>query len=104
MNVSSLGSYMPSTSSSSKSSPSPQGSSGGLPTDSVEEQFLNYARMSPGERMMASILGSMGLTEDDLKAMSPAERQKVEEKIRQLMEQKIEEAQKQKGQLVDFAA
>jgi hypothetical protein len=75
----------------------------GLPTPSVEEQFLAYARMSPMERMRASILGSMGLSEDDLNAMSPADRQKVEEKIKQMIEEKIKEAQKEKGQLVDFA-
>jgi hypothetical protein len=104
MTVSSLNPLMPSASSAPRNPLSLKSASGGLSADSVEEQFLKYARMSPGERMMASILGSMGLTQDDLNAMSPAERQKVEEKIRQLIEQKMKEVQKEKGQLVDFAA
>ena len=104
MNVSSLSPLMPSASGTPGNPPSLKSRSGGLSADSVEEQFLKYARMSPAERMRASILGSMGLTEDDLSAMSAADRQKVEDKIKQMIEQKIKEAQKEKGQLVDFAA
>jgi hypothetical protein len=104
MNISSLGAFMPSASSPSNNTPTPKGGAIESPADSVEEQFLKYARMSPMERMRASILGSMGLTEDDLSAMSAADRQKVEDKIKQMIEQKMKEAQKEKGQLVDFAA
>src|ERR1700744_3366277 len=45
--------------------------------DDVVQQFMDYAKMSPMERMRAQILKSMGLTEDDLKKMSP-EQQKAE--------------------------
>src|ERR1700741_518048 len=85
MNISSLSSFMPSASNPSNNTPTPKGGAIESPVDSVEEQFLNYARMSPGERMRASILGSMGLTEDDLSAMSAADRQKVEDKIKQMI-------------------
>ena len=42
---------------------------GGLDTggDNVVKQFMDYAKMSPMERMREQILKSMGLTEDDLK-------------------------------------
>jgi hypothetical protein len=108
MNIPSVNPSMPSysngaASGTSSSASAPKAVQGLSSTPSVEEQFLAYARMSPMERMQASILGSMGLSEDDLNAMSAADRQKVEEKIKQLIEEKIKEAQKEKGQFVDFA-
>jgi hypothetical protein len=108
MNISSVGPLMPSSSGGvsggSPSSTSTLEASQGLSSPpSVVEQFLAYARMSPMERMRASILNGMGLSEDDLNAMSPADREKVEAKIKQLIEEKIKEAQKEKGQFVDFA-
>jgi hypothetical protein len=59
--------------------------------------------MSPAERMRDNILKSMGLTEDDVNAMSPADRQKLEDKIKALIKQQVEEAAKRKGQLLDVA-
>lgn len=108
MNIPSVSPLMLSSSSgvsgSSSSSTSTLKATQGLSSPpSVVEQFLAYARMSPIERMRASILNGMGLSEDDLNAMSPADREKVEAKIKQLIEEKIKEAQKEKGQLVDFA-
>ncbi len=71
--------------------------------EDVEAEFLAYARMSPAERMRDNILKSMGLTEDDVNAMSPADRQKLEAKIKELIKQQLEEAAKKKGQLLDVA-
>jgi hypothetical protein len=72
--------------------------------DSVEKQFLDYARMNPIDRMRANILKSMGLTEDDLKNMSPDQQHAVEEKIRQMIEQEFQKNADKKGQLVDVSA
>lgn len=69
----------------------------------VEEQFLAYAKMSPMERMRASILKSMNLTEDDVKSMTPAEQKKIEEKIKELIEQQMEKDLHKKGLLIDVA-
>lgn len=69
----------------------------------VEEQFLAYAKMSPMERMRASILKSMNLTEDDVKSMTPAEQKKIEEKIKELIEQEMEKDLRKKGLLIDVA-
>jgi hypothetical protein len=64
--------------------------SGGLAAttgQSVEDKFLAYAKMSPADRMRASILSSMGLTEDQLKNMSPEQQKVVEQKIEHLVKQ-----------------
>ncbi len=70
----------------------------------VEEQFLAYAKMSPMERMRASILKDMNLTEDDVKSMSPADQKKLEEKIKELIKQEIEKDLAKKGQFIDLSA
>ena len=72
---------------------------------SPKEAFLEYARMSPAEKMRAAMLNSLGLTEDDLKAMDPKKRALVEEKIKEMIKEKVEGDQKdQKGAIVDVAA
>jgi TPP-dependent pyruvate/acetoin dehydrogenase alpha subunit len=43
--------------------------------------------MSPADRMRASLLSSMGLTEDQLKNMSPEQQKVVEQKIEDLIKQ-----------------
>jgi hypothetical protein len=58
-----------------------QKSSGGH--SQVTEDFLKFAEMSPAEKIRYVFLRQHGLSEDDLKAMGPAERRKIEEEIRQ---------------------
>ena len=71
--------------------------------DKAVQDFMAYAKMTPAEKMRASILGSMGLTEDDLKAMDPKEREKVEAKIKDMIKQKVEEStEKKTGVAVDL--
>jgi TPP-dependent pyruvate/acetoin dehydrogenase alpha subunit len=60
--------------------------------------------MNPIDRMRANILKSMGLTEDDLKSMTPQQRQAVEQKIKDLIEQEFHKNADKKGQLVDVSA
>ncbi len=85
------------TSTSAAASLTPQG-------DSVVQQFMDYAKESPMQRMRASILKSMGLTEDDLKKMSPEQQKAVEQKIEQIIKQKLEKNAGQTGQVVDVSA
>jgi hypothetical protein len=64
--------------------------SGGLTAtagQSAEDKFMAYAKMSPADRMRASLLSSMGLTEDQLKNMSPEQQKVVEQKIEDLIKQ-----------------
>ncbi len=70
------------------------------------QDFLNYANESPGQKLIDSILKSMGLTEDDLKHMSPDKLKAVEETIQQkIKEAAAEAAQKGKtGVIADVTA
>jgi hypothetical protein len=73
----------------------------------AEQAFNDYAKMTPAQKMRAAILGALGLTEDQLKAMSPKQREAVEAKIREIMKHKIEEAmakQDKTGLMVDLKA
>jgi hypothetical protein len=53
------------------------------PADSktAEQKFLEWADMTPAERMHAQMLSQLGITEDQFKAMDPAAQQKIEEKF-----------------------
>ena len=64
---------------------------------SVLEQFKDYMDKSPEELMREEILKSLGYTEEDLAAMDPKERAKVEAQIQDLVETKIEEAMREDG-------
>ncbi|MCV3735645.1 hypothetical protein OCK02_05455 (plasmid) [Rhizobium sp. TRM96647] len=59
------------------------------PLPSPRDEFLEWADMDPTERLRAQILQSMGISEDDLEAMSPEERAAVEADIRKAIEEKI---------------
>ena len=72
--------------------------------DTVVKQFMDYAKMSPMERMRAQILKSMGLTEDDLKKMSPEQQKAVEQKIEQMIKQQLQKNAGTTGQVVDVSA
>ncbi|HEY4344629.1 MAG TPA: hypothetical protein VGN05_09815, partial [Parvibaculum sp.] len=61
--------------------------------DSVKEEFLAYAKMSPMERLRASILKQMGLTEDSLKSMPSEERLKVENAIKEKVKEALNSPQ-----------
>jgi hypothetical protein len=58
-------------------------------TKSVEQTFLDYAKMTPAERMHAQMLAQLGLTEDQFKAMDPAAQHKIEDKIREMVKQQV---------------
>jgi len=60
-------------------------------TDSSDpaQAFLNYMEQSPRERYFDKILKGMGLTREDLKAMSPQERAKVMRQIEAEIEKRM---------------
>jgi ABC-type transporter MlaC component len=70
----------------------------------VVQQFLDYAKMDPMARMRANILKSMGLTEDDLKNMTPEQQKAVEQKIEQIIQQELQKKAGKTGQVVDVSA
>jgi hypothetical protein len=53
--------------------------------------------MSPLDRMRANILHDMNLTEDDVRSMSPQERQRVEDIIKEKVKEQLDKAQAGKG-------
>lgn len=73
--------------------------------DPTVKEFMDYVNMTPAQKMRASYLSGMGLTEDDLAKMSAEERQKVEDKIKQMIKAELEKGDKDhKGMLVDVTA
>ena len=79
-------------------------SAGASQDNSVVQDFLNYAKESPADRLRDSILKSMGLTQDQLDKMPPAQRQAVEKKIEEIIKQKLQQNGGQPGQLVNASA
>jgi len=72
---------------------------------SAEQKFLEYAKMTPAERIHAAMLAQMGLTEDQFKAMDPAAQQKIEDKIRDMIKQQAaNNSDKRTGLITDKSA
>ena len=77
---------------------------GSSSAQSVTQQFLAYANMTPTQRMQADMLSQLGLTEAQYKAMSPAAQQKVDEKIQQMIKRQAEESNdKRSGLITDIS-
>ena len=77
------------------------------PAKTAKDEFLDYAKMTPAQKMRASMLSRLGVTEDKLNAMDPKERQKIEDKIKEMIKAEIEGPdgnRKAKGALVDVKA
>ena len=69
------------------------------------QQFQEYASMTPAQRLHAEMLAKLGLTEDQFKAMSPADQQKVEDKIRDMIKKQLSESNDQRtGMITDKTA
>jgi hypothetical protein len=97
----------PSSASSSSSSAVPSSSSltGQPDQGSAVQQFLQYAKMTPAQRMFAQMLNKLGITEDQFKAMPPAEKQKVEQQVQQMIKQQMQNGgDKQTGMITDISA
>jgi hypothetical protein len=72
---------------------------------SIREQFLDFAQMTPAERMRAALLAKLGLKEDDLKSMGAEERKAVESKLAALIKQEVEnDPDKRPGKILDISA
>src|ERR1700761_680853 len=65
------------------------------------QDFLGLVNETPAQQMRDQILRSMGLTEDQLKAMDPKERAKIEEMIKEKVQESTE---KKTGVAVDIKA
>ena len=66
---------------------------------------MDYSRMTPAQQMQSSMLHSLGLTQQQYDALSPADKAKVDQKIQQMIKQDVEQqAEKKSGMLVDVKA
>ena len=75
------------------------------PAKSAKDEFMDYAKMTPAQKMRAAMLSKLGVTEEQLKAMSPEERKKIEDKLKDMIKQQVENDPKMKqGSLLDVSA
>lgn len=58
---------------------------------SAVDEFLEFASKTTEEKMRAMILQGMGVTEEEVAAMSPEDRAKIEEKIRERIQESFKE-------------
>ena len=63
----------------------------------AEDKFMAYAKMSPAEKMRAGILSGMGVTEDQVRNMSPDQRKVLEEKIADQIKQSAQKQAEKSG-------
>lgn len=84
-----LGAYNPYATKKSGSSSAAKGTSATSSAANTVSEFLAYAHMNPAERLRAAYLKSHGLTEEELAAKSPEERQKIEDDIKREIEDKL---------------
>jgi TPP-dependent pyruvate/acetoin dehydrogenase alpha subunit len=71
----------------------------------AKEEFLEYARMSPAERLRAQILEEMELSEDGLAAMDPEARAGIEDEIkRRTLEALTGKSDAEPGSILDMSA
>jgi hypothetical protein len=65
---------------------------------SAKDEFLKFQAMTPAQKMRAMMLAKLGVTEEQLKAMSPEDRKKVEDKMKDMIKQQVQnDPDKKKG-------
>lgn len=87
-------------------SPPPFSGLGAAPTpapSAAEQDFDNWAKMTPAQQMRTEILRELGVSDQDLANMSPQDRAKLEEKIKELTKEKVQEStEKKTGVAIDI--
>jgi hypothetical protein len=53
------------------------------------QQFQQWANMTPAQRLHAEMLAQLGLTEDQFKALPPAQQQKINDQIAQMIKKQM---------------
>jgi hypothetical protein len=75
------------------------------PAKSAKDEFMDYAKLTPAQKMRAAMLAKLGVTEEQLKAMDPKERQKIEDQLREQIKQQVQnDPNMKKGSLLDVSA
>ena len=85
--------------------PSATSSLAAKPAETAAQKFMDYANMTPAQRLQAEMMSQLGITEDQFKAMSPADQQKVEDKIRDMIKKQLSESNDTRtGMITDKSA
>ena len=75
------------------------------PAKTAKDDFLDYAKLTPAQKMRTAMLGKMGLTEEQLKAMDPKARQKIEDQLKAQIKAQIEnDPEMKQGSFLDVKA
>ena len=59
------------------------------PAKTAARQFEQWANMTPAQRLHAEMLAKLGLTEDQFKALPPAQQQKINDQIAQMIKKQM---------------
>ena len=59
------------------------------PAETAAQQFQQWANMTPAQRLHAEMLAKLGLTEDQFKALPPAQQQKINDQIAQMIKKQM---------------
>jgi hypothetical protein len=71
----------------------------------AEQEFTDWAKMTPAQQMRTEILRELGVTQQDADKMSPQDRAKLEDKIKELTKEKVQQAtEKKTGVIIDIKA
>lgn len=92
------------TASGTKNNSSTNTTTGSSKANNAISAFLEYQKMTPEEKLRDAILKKLDLTEEELAALPPEARAKVEDKIKTMMKEEIENNLAEKGVLVDLSA
>mgnify|MGYP000335413392 FL=1 len=65
---------------------------------SAKDEFLKFQSKSPAEKMRAMVMAKLGVTEEQVKAMSTEDRKKIEDKIQDMIKQQVQNDIGKKGQ------
>ena len=75
------------------------------PAKTAKDDFMDYAKLTPAQKMRAAMLAKLGVTEEQLKAMDPKERQKIEDQLKEQIKQQVQnDPNMKKGSLLDVSA
>lgn len=56
---------------------------------SARAEFDKFSQMTPAQKMRALMLAKLGVTEEQLKAMPPKERAKIEQKLKDMVKEQF---------------
>ncbi len=67
-----------------------------------EQKLLDYAKKTPAEKLRDSTLASIGVTEDEVRNMSPEQRRDVEQKLSEKMKEAVDKKSQDGGSVSGF--